>query len=261
MARVIAIANHKGGVGKTTTAVHLAAGLAHTGRRVLLCDVDPKANAACALGLVRPGLPPLKGLVDDEAPAPRPLASAIERLEILAAAPGLTDMEPLIWRREDRFERLRKVLAALGDRYDIVLIDLPPSLGLIACNALAAADSAILPVQCEFFAMEGLALLLDTVRTIKKRVNPSLRLGGLLLTLYDHTLALHREVAAEIRAFFRDQVLRTVIPRDISVVEAASHGLDLLRYRPAARASWAYVELTREVLEHERNDEAIGTRT
>jgi chromosome partitioning protein len=259
MARVIAIANQKGGVGKTTTAVNLGACLARAGRKTLLCDMDPQANATCALGLVRPGLVPLKGLVDDDAPAPRPISSHVVGLDVVAAAVGLAEMEPLLWRREDRFERLRKALAPVVADYDTVLIDCPPSLGLLPLNALAASNAVLLPIQCEFFAMEGLAQLLETVRTVKKRFNPTLSVAGIVLTLYDDTAQLSREVAAEVRAFFRGQVLRTVIPRDVTAVEAASHGLDVFAYRPTARVTWAYVELTKEILEHERSDEASRT--
>ncbi|GIW72075.1 MAG: chromosome partitioning protein ParA [Planctomycetota bacterium] len=254
MARVIAVANQKGGVGKTTTAVNLGACLARAGQRTLLCDLAPQANLSCALG--RGGAVPaaLRALVDDDAPPPRPLATVVPGLELVPGSAALAELEPLLWRREDRCERLRKALAPLVPAYDVVLIDCPPSLGLLPLNALAAAGSVLLPVQCEFFAMEGLARLLEMVRAVKKRFNPQLAVAGIVLTFYDDRVALVREVAEEVRSFFGAQVLRTMVPRDIALVEAASHGLDILSYRPSARASWAYVELARELNDHERGD-------
>jgi chromosome partitioning protein len=249
MTKIVSIANQKGGVGKTTTAVNLATMLALTGHRTLLADLDPQANATSGLGLPRVGsAEPLRFLLDDEAPPPAPVPSCVSGLDVLPTGPSMAELEPLLWRREDRFDRLRRALAPLRPLYDYVLLDCPPALGLFPMNALAVSDSILLPIQCEFFAMEGLAQILETIRKAKKRFNPALEIEGILLTMHEDEAGLATEVEAEVRSFFKNQVYATVIPRDEALAEAASHGRPVFIYRCSARGTRAYVELAKEVI-------------
>ena len=258
MARVIAIANQKGGVGKTTTAVNLSCCLALAGKRCLLVDFDPQANATSGLGIARAAAASaMRFLVDDDAPPPVPVATQVPGLDLLPTGPALAELEPLLWRREDRFERLRKALAPLLQRFDFALVDCPPSLGLFPLNALAATQAVLLPIQCEYYAMEGLAQILETIRKVKKRFNPELTVEGILLTMHSDRVPLALEVEREVRSFFKSQVYRTVIPRDEALAEAASYGKPVLFYRSSARGTRAYVELAKEVArEYERRKKA-----
>ena len=254
MARVVAVANQKGGVGKTTTAVNVAAALALSGKRVLLLDLDPQGNATAAVGVPRQtaAFVPAALVLDlaEDAPAvqPVPVETSIAGLWLVPAGPSLADIEPLLWKRDDRAERLRRGIARVREKYDWIFIDCPPGLGVLPLVALVAADSVLLPIQCEFFAMDGLAQALETIRKAKKKHNPALEIEGVLLTMHDVHAPHAREVERQVREFSGEQVFETIVPRDESLVEAASHGKPVVLYKPCSRGTRAYVELARELL-------------
>lgn len=248
MARVFCVANQKGGVGKTTTAVNLAVGLAKAGQRTLLVDLDPQCNATTGLGGSPTSCHPLV--------AGTPLREAAcetntPRLEVIPGSRTFRDVEALA--REDQYqaERLRRHLSGSFGAYDFVLIDCPPSVGQLTRTALASSTEVLMPIQCEYFAMEGLAQMIEIIRQVMQDGGTSLQFGGILLTMYDHSLELTREVENEVRDFFGDIVFQTVIPRDVAVSEAPSHGKSVIDYAPRARGTRAYVELCMEVLERE----------
>jgi chromosome partitioning protein len=255
MGRVIAVANQKGGVGKTTTAINLAASLALRGQRVLLVDVDPQGNLTSGVG--RKGQAEEDGTVyhalTSEAPTrdatPFLQHTAIDRLDLIGADRQLTgaeiEMVPLLQREE----RLRFLLAAVRADYDYVFVDCPPSLGLLTLNALVAADAVMIPLHCEYFALEGLADLVGTLRRVQASLNPSLGIEGVLLTMYDERTNLGQQVATDVREFFKEKVFRTVIPRNVRLGEAPSHGLPVIVYDAKSRGAEAYEALASEMLE------------
>lgn len=255
MSRVVAVANQKGGVGKTTTTLNLAAALAVTGLRVLLVDVDPQSNLTSGVGLKDQASP--AGTVyhaltqPDAAHDAHPfiLHTKIAGLDIIPADRHLTGAEIEMVTLDHREERLRLLLASTRDDYDYAFIDSPPSLGLLTLNALVAADSVLIPLQCEFYALEGLADLWGTIRRVRGALNPGLDIEGVLFTMFDERTNLAQQVAGEVRAFFKDKVYRTVIPRNVRLGEAPSHGMPVITYDPKSRGAEAYVNLAREVLE------------
>ncbi|MCQ2345686.1 MAG: AAA family ATPase [Paludibacteraceae bacterium] len=250
MAKIISLANQKGGVGKTTTAINLSAALAKEGKRVLLVDADPQANGSSGLGIEIRDLKRTiyECLVNDIDPHTAVIATAVENLSIIPSHIDLVGAEIEMLNIENRENILKHVLGQLKDEYDYILIDCSPSLGLITVNALTASDSVIIPVQCEFFALEGIAKLLNTIKIIKSKLNPSLQIEGFLLTMYDNRLRLSNQVYAEVKRHFGNLVFDTVIARNVRLSEAPSHGLCVLDYDPHSKGAESYVKLAKELM-------------
>lgn len=253
MGRIIAIANQKGGVGKTTTSVNLAASLAATKRRILLIDLDPQGNATMGSGVDKHAIETTScEVLLGEAPAD----TAVLRLEsagfdLMPANGELTVAEVSLMGAERREFRLREALAGLRDHYDYILVDCPPSLNMLTVNALVAAQGVLIPMQCEYYALEGLSALMGTIERIKGAANPELQVEGVLRTMYDPRNNLATDVSTQLTGFFGDRVYRTIIPRNIRLAEAPSHGMPVLLYDRTSRGALAYLALAGEILRRE----------
>jgi chromosome partitioning protein len=253
MGRVISIASQKGGVGKTTTAINLGACLAQENKRVLVVDIDPQGNATSGLGIngndqrnttyeVLIGQAEIQDAI---------MPTALSTLDLMAAGQRLSGAEVELVGMMARETRLKSCLTKIRDDYDYVLIDSPPSLGLLTINSLTASDSVLIPLQCEYLALEGLTQLIGAIRLVQDHLNPALRIEGVLLTMFDARLNLSQQVAEEARKFFAERVYKTVIPRNVRLSEAPSFGKPIVLYDPHSSGAESYRELAREVLEHE----------
>lgn len=256
MARMIAVANQKGGVGKTTSAVNIAAGLGYYGKKTLLVDIDPQGNASSGVGVDKRGIAKSSyELLLGEAKASEViLHTGFKDLDVIPAGIDLAAVEFEILDAPDRAQRLKKALLPVKQSYDYILIDCPPSLGLITTNALTATDSVLVPIQCEYYALEGLSQLMNTVRHVKRRLNEHIEIEGVLLTMYDGRLNLTQQVVREVKQFFPKKVFGTVIPRGVRLSEAPSYGKPIMYYDKTSKGSQAYLNLAQEIINKEKEN-------
>ncbi|MHC6202727.1 ParA family protein [Breznakiellaceae bacterium SP9] len=248
MGKIFVFVNQKGGVGKTTSALNIGAYTAEAGKSTLLVDFDSQANLSSGIGIKdpKPGIYELISGTADFTAASR--QSALERLSVIPASIDLSGAAVELIEQEGREYFLKNVLEPVRERYDTIFIDCPPSLGILTLNGLSAADVVLIPMQCEYFAMEGLSLLLQTVQRIKKNLNPALKIGGIFFTMYDSRTKLAVEVVKEVSAYFNDKVFATIIPRNVRLSEAPSHGLTIRQYDPQCAGAKAYKSLAAEVM-------------
>lgn len=250
MARIISFANQKGGVGKTTSAVNVAASLGNLGKKVLLIDVDPQGNCSSGVGAIRKsGTQTCYDVLLDSASAELAIQKTkFEGLSIIPSSLDLAAAELSLGGLKHRESILKNALGKIKDSYDYIIMDLPPSLGLLTINALTASDSVIVPMQCEYFALEGLSQLVGTIKQVRTLYNPSLTIDGVILTMYDGRLNLSLAVSAEIRKHFPDKVFRVAVPRNVKLSEAPSHGKPILYYDKYSKGGQAYLEIARELI-------------
>ena len=270
MARVIAIANQKGGVGKTTTTVNLGASLAASEHRTLILDCDPQANTTSALGFPRdPARRTLyQALILNESIDRITVDAQVEGLDLIPSDKNLAGAAVELVSMDNREYRLKAILDPIKSKYSFVLIDCPPTLDLLTLNALAASDSVMVPIQCEYLALEGVSELLDTLMRLRRTINPSLAIEGILLTMYDDRTTLSKQVAADLKSFFGAQVFETIIPRNVRLAEAPSHGMPVMFYDIHSKGAESYIQLAKEVIANaqkrvgpgsERTDSGAGT--
>ncbi|MDG1761302.1 MAG: AAA family ATPase [Flavobacteriaceae bacterium] len=255
MSKIIAIANQKGGVGKTTTAVNLAASLGVLENKVLLIDADPQANATSGIGIdveqVEKGT---YRMIEHSAPAQETIRSTSSpNLDIIPAHIDLVAIEIELVNLDERELMMKKAIAPIKEKYDYIIIDCAPSLGLLTLNALTAADAVIIPIQCEYFALEGLGKLLNTIKSVQKIHNPSLSIEGLLLTMYDSRLRLSNQVVSEVRSHFNEMVFKTIIQRNVKLGEAPSHGESIIKYDASSKGAASYLKLAQELIKKNKN--------
>ena len=250
MGKIISFSNQKGGVGKTTTCVNMAAYLAQAGKKVLLVDLDPQGNATTGLGFSKGALKKsvYNVIIEDEAVKDNVLETELERLFLLPANIDLAGAEVDLVYKKNRDKVLRAALTPVKDAFDYILIDCPPSLGLLTINALSAADSAIIPIQSEYYALEGLSQLMNTISLVRQHLNKSLKVEGVVLTMYDGRSLISKQIAAEIKKYFSKKLYEIVIPRNIRLSEAPSHGKPILLHDPKCMGARAYAALTEEFL-------------
>lgn len=260
MGKVISVTNQKGGVGKTTTAINLSACLALSGRKVLTVDIDPQSNASSGLGIVlsegQKGLYEL--LTGDAVLEEAVYPTAIETLKIIPASVNLAGAEVELVQAEGREKRLRSVLAGAEDEFEFIIIDCPPSLGLLTLNALAASHSVLIPMQCEYYSLQGLSHLLKTLKLVKHSINPGLTVEGIILTMYDGRTVLANQVKEQVEKYFKNYLLETVIPRNIRLSEAPSHGQPVVLYANRSKGADSYVELAKEIISKTRHNGAVA---
>lgn len=261
MSKIIAIANQKGGVGKTTTCINLAASFVATKRKVLLIDLDPQGNATMGSGIDKNKveLTTCDLLLGEASVADLVTTSEEAGYDVLPGNSDLTAAEVALMEMPEREHQLRKALAAVQDNYDYILIDCPPSLNMLTLNALVAANSVMIPMQCEYFALEGLSSLMETVESIKASVNPNLEIEGLLRTMYDPRNNLANDVSGQLLLHFPKKVYRTIIPRNVRLAEAPSHGLPVINYDKSSRGALAYLALAGEILRNNEDITLAGT--
>jgi chromosome partitioning protein len=255
LSRVLAVANQKGGVGKTTTAINLAAALAANDLNVLVIDSDPQGNATTGLGVQKlPDRPSLYHvLLGDAAPADAIIKTDFEGLDVITADKNLIGANLELVEIPHREFRLRERLKPIRSKYSFIVIDCPPALDLLTLNGLIAADAVVVPIQCEFFALEGISELMDTVERIRAAFDHTLEIEGILLTMFDDRTNLTRQVANDLKEFFKEQVFQTVIPRSIRLAEAPSFGKPILSYDPRSKGAESYIQLAKEILDHEQS--------